>query len=162
MVLSKFSSVMPLAVEASIDCANALRHVRDTSGDLTFRALHNVQSGLAKAKTTTSEALTEGAKQPAYAESFMLSLGGPATLSDYYLAAQDTEVKAAAWNAELTELLTSLTAAELIGLQVSGTAPLQYKMIEHSSFIPAAKADPFRSNQALADLITSFEAVGAV
>jgi hypothetical protein len=162
MVLSKFSSVMPLAVVASIDCANALRYVRDTSGDLTFRALNNVQDGLATAKITTGEALTEGTKQPAHAESFMASLGGPATLAEYYAAAQDTEIKASAWNVELAALLSSLTADELIGLEPAGVAPLDYKLIEHRSFIPAAKADPFRSNQALADLIASFEAVGAV
>lgn len=162
MPLSRFPSVMPEAVTASIAVADALRFVRDTSGDLTFRALDDVQEGLARAKQTTAAALTEGHKQPGAAEAFMASLGGPATLAAYGAAAVDIEAKAAAWNIALAGLLSSLTADELIGLELQGVDPLSYKLIRYKHFIPAAKADLFRLNQALSDLIAAFEAVGAV
>lgn len=162
MTLSKFPTVMPEAVTASIAVADALRYVRDTSGDLTFAALHNVQEGLARAKMTTAAALTEGQKQPVAAESFMAGLGGPTTLATFYAASVDIEAKAAAWNVALAGLLSSMTADELIGLELHGVDPLSYKLIRHRAFVPAARADPFRSNQALADLIAAFEAVGAV
>mgnify|MGYP000454050762 CR=1 FL=1 len=161
MTLSKFPTVMPEAVAASIAVADALRYVRDSSGDLTFAALHAVQEGLAGAKLTTAAALTEGQKQPAAAESFMAGLGGPTTLAAFYAASVDLEAKAAAWNVALAGLLSSLSADELIGLELHGVDPLSYKLIRHKAFIPAAKADPFRANQALAELIAAFEAVGA-
>lgn len=161
MALSRFSSVMPAAVEAVLSVTQALRYVRDTSGDLTLRSLDDVQNGLQVAKATTFAALSEGAIAPAAAEAFMAGLGGPATLAAYQAAAMDIEGKASAWNGLLAGVLTGLSGPDLIALVTRDVGGIETRHIEYVAFIPAATAGQLRTSQELAELIAAFEAVGA-
>lgn len=162
MSLSKFPAIMPLAASACIEAANALRFIRDNSGDLTFQNISRMHAALAEAKLTTLQALQEGAKQPVASETFMQNLGGPQTLVDFQGAAVNIESQVALMNARLQTVLDSLTSDELIGIETRGVAPTDYREVAFKSFIPAAKADSFRTSTELADLISAFEAVGAV
>lgn len=161
MPLSQFPTTMPAAVAAVLAVADALRHIRDASGDLTMHAINAAQDGLRQAKATTMGALSEGAKAPDAAEAFMAGLGGPATLAEYHAAAQDIEVKAAAWNARVAACLRSLPVESVIGMVVLDRDGIVTRHIEHKSFIPAEHADPLRQSAELAALIGAFEAVGA-
>lgn len=161
MALSQFPSVMPAAVSAVLRAASALRYVRDTSGDLPFRSLNDVQDALREAKTTTFAALSEGAKAPIAAEAFMAGLGGPSSLADYQASAMNIEAKASAWNALMASTIHSLPVDAVIGMVTLAMDGIETKHIEYRSFIPATYAEPIRSSQQLADLIAAFEAVGA-
>ena len=160
-MLSQFPTAMPAAVTAVLRAAAALRYLRDTAGDMTFRSLDEAQDGLREAKATTFVALAEGGKAPAAAEAFMAGLGGPATLADYTAAAADIEAKAAAWNALLASTLAGLPVEAVIGLVTITTGGIDTKHIERRHFIPAELAAPLRASAELAALITAFEAVGA-
>lgn len=161
MGLSRFSSVMTRAVEAVLATAAALRYVRDTQGDLPWWALDRVQDGLAEAKVSCIEALVEGQRQPASSETFMASLGGPATLGDFQSKIAACEAAAAAWNASLGQLLASLTATEVIALVRRGQGNMGTSHIERVSYLAQDRADTLRQSAQLAALIAAFEAVGA-
>ena len=161
MPLSQFPTAMPAAVTATLAAAIALRHIRDTKGDLTFRALDTVQDALFRSKVTTYSALVEGAKAPAAAEAFMAGVGGPASLADYQAAVVNIETKASAWNGTLSAALAELTGPELIDLVSRDVDGVKTRHIEMASFISAAKAGPLRASSELAALITAFEDVGA-
>jgi len=152
---------MPAAATATLAAATALRHVRDTSGDLTFRALDTLQEALFRAKVTTYAALVEGGKAPVAAQEFMAGIGGPATLAAYQTAAMNIEMKAAGWNSALSAALAGLTGPELISMITRNVNGVEAKYIERATFIPAAKADPLRASPELDALISAFEAVGA-
>lgn len=162
MGISLFKEAMPAAGRATVSAANALRHVRDSSGDLPFSALNTVQEGLAEAQDRTAAALIEGAKQKTFAEQFMAEMGGPATLAEFQAATVNIKAKVAAWNVVLEAALQSVPSADLIGLVQYGSAPMDFKLIRHKAHIPAAIADPLRADPALAELISAFEAVGAL
>lgn len=161
MVLSRFSSVMPSAVDAVLSTAEALRHVRDTQGDLPWWALDRVQDGLLQAKESCLAALSEGQRQPVTSEAFMASLGGPETLADFQAKIQACEIAAVAWNAALGSLLSSLAADEVIALVRRGGGIMATSHIERVPFLTQARADTIRQSQELTDLIAAFEAVGA-
>lgn len=158
--LSRFPSVMPLAVEAVIGVTAALKHVRDTTGDLRFRDIQNVQRGLHSAKKYSIGALQEGAKAPAAAQAFMAGLGGPATLADFQAKVMDIEAKAASWNALLVAFIDGLPAsafAVVAPLTVDGVESHQFQQTE---FAKEAEAETLRKSAALQALIEAFEAVG--
>lgn len=161
MPLSQFPTAMPAAVAAVIHVATVLRYIRDTSGDLTFNALNDVQNALRISKATTYAALQEGAKSPAASESFMASIGGPETLADFQAAAFDLEAKASAWNSLVAATLSTLPVDKVIGMVTVSTNGIETRHIEYKTFIPADLAAPIRTSQQLADLISAFEAVGA-
>lgn len=158
MALSRFPKVMPENVDAVMAAASVIRHVRNATGDLLFRDLDRIQSGLEQAKITFAAALTEAQKAPAAAESFMASVNGPATIADYQAKASEIETVAAAWNARLAQALADLSNAELIMLVTRPDS--QTKHIERASFIPASVADPLRQSAELGALLDAFEAVG--
>lgn len=161
MTLSRFSSVMPRAVEAVLTTATALRHVRDTQGDLPWWALDRVQDGLAQSKASCVEALIEGQRQPATSEAFMASLGGPPTLADFQAKIAACEVAAVAWNKALAVLLASLDATEVIALVRRGEGSMGSSHIERVAFLAQSRADVLRQSDEMAALIAAFEAVGA-
>ncbi|MFC3169208.1 hypothetical protein [Paracoccus fontiphilus] len=161
MPLSQFPTAMPAAVSAVLRVAAALRYIRDSSGDLPFRALDELQDALRASKITTFAALSEGAKAPEAAEAFMSGLGGPVTLAAYEAAAMDIEAKASAWNTYLGGVLQSLPVDAVIGMVTISTDGVDTRHIERRAFMPAAYADPLRASQELADLAAAFEAVGA-
>lgn len=158
MALSRFPKVMADNVDAVLRAADAIRHVASSTGDLTFRNLDAVQSGLELAKLTFIEALTEGQKAPVAAQQFMASVNGPVSLAEYQAKAGAIEVAAAAWNAKLAATLASLPNADLIALVTRPDS--QTKHIERAAFIHAAVADPLRQSQELLDLLSAFESVG--
>lgn len=162
--ISLFPEAMPKAARASIKAADALRALRDSTGDMPFNLIEVVQGSLGNAKSATYDALSEGNKQPIAAEAFMASIvgpGGPATLAEFQTSAFAIETKAAAWNVALEAAILSMTSDELIGMAIRGVAPKTYKMPEYKGIMPAAKADALRASVALSDLITAFESVGA-
>lgn len=161
MALSQFPITMPAAVSAVLRVSAALRYLRDTSGDLTFHSLNEVQDGLREAKSTTFAALAEGGKSPEAAELFMAGLGGPATLAEYYTAAADIESKAAGWNGKVNAILLTLPVECVIGMVPVTQNGITTKHIEYKSFIPAQYSDELRSSPELAALIAAFEGVGA-
>lgn len=161
MPLSQFPSAMDAAASAVIGAAAAMRVVRDGTGDLTFRELSRVQSGLRAAKAATVRALAEGHKATAAAETHMASVGGPATLAEFQIEAAAIEVQAAVWNVALADTLAALTSAELVELATDTSAGVAVKVIRFLEAIPEAKAAPLRDGLPLAELIAAFEAVGA-
>lgn len=161
MALSKFPTAMTEAATAVIAVAAALRHVAASSGDLTFSDLSEVQDGLRRAKVATVAALTEGARGGRAAETFMQSLGGPATMTEFRASSLTIEAAAAAWNSALSAALADMTAAELVALITVSRAGIETRHVEFAQFVPARVADPLRQSQALADLIAAFSAVGA-
>lgn len=152
---------MPRAVEAVHSTAAALRHVRDTQGDLPWWALDRVQDGLAQSKETCLAALAEGQRQPVSSEAFMASMGGPITLADFQTKIAACEAAAAGWNAALAAFVASLSASELIVLVRRGEGMMATSHIERVAFLTQARADTLRQSPELATLIAAFEAVGA-
>lgn len=159
--LSRFPVVMDKCVRAVISVTEAMRKVRDGSGDLPWRDLHAIQSGLEAAKRTTYEVLGEAAKAPTASESYMVSVNGPATIAAFQAQAVTLEFAAADWNVFLSAQLANLTGPELISLVLVDVNNIQTKKIAYVDFIPAAKAQTLRSSAELAALIAGFEAVGA-
>ena len=159
MALSRFPKSMADNVDAVLGVAGVIRHVISSSGDLSFRNLDQLQSGLEVAKTTFIQALTEGQKAPAAAESFMASVNGPASLAEYQEKAIAIETAASAWNAVLSETLNRMSTTDLIALVTRPDS--QTRHIERASFIPATIADPLRKSVELAALLTAFESAGA-
>jgi hypothetical protein len=161
MTLSRFATVMPRAVEAVLSTAEALRHIRNTQGDLPWWAIDRVQDGLAQSKEACLAALAEGQRQPVNSEEFMRSLGGPATLADFQAKIMACETAAAAWNTRLAALLADLSGPELIALIRRGEGMMATSHVERVPFLSAGRADGLRSSDELASLIAAFEAVGA-
>ncbi len=159
-MLSRFPVVMPQCVEAVLAVAAALRHVSQSSGDLTWRDVNAIQDGLHRAKETTAAALAEGQKAPAAAEAFMASIGGPATLAEFAALAADIEAKATAWNVRLAAALAELTADEVIFLGHRGEGAAATRHVQYRHFLPARVADPLRQSDELAALVAAFVAVG--
>jgi len=161
MTLSRFSSVMPQAVEAVLTTAEVLRYVRDSQGDLTWRALDQVQNGLAQSKAACTQALIEGQRQPTSSEAFMAGLGGPATLAEFQAGIMACEVAAAAWNTALAGFLGGLSGSEVVALVRRGEGTAATSHIERVPYLTPARADVLRQSNELAALIAAFEGVGA-
>lgn len=160
-MLLRFGTIMPQAAAATIAAADALRFVRDSSGDLTVAALDAVQTGLARAKAATYAALAEGARNPVLAAGFMATIDGPESLAVYQANAVAIEARAAAWNAMLQTQLRALPPATLISLAVTSSNGIESKRIETVRFLTSAQASGIRTSSELADLIAAFEAAGA-
>ena len=161
MSLSQFPTIMPAAVASVIRAATALRYIKNTTGDLPYSALDEVQGALRESKSTTFAALAEGLKAPTAAESFMASLGGPETLTDYQYSAFEIENKASAWNDLLETVLNSLPVDAVQGMVTISYDGIVTRHREYKSFIPATYAVTIRESQELVDLIAAFETVGA-
>ncbi|AVO36589.1 hypothetical protein [Pukyongiella litopenaei] len=159
--LSQFPRVMDRCVRAVIVAAEALRRVRDGTGDLSIRDLHAIQQGLRSSKYQTYQVLTEAAKAVPAAEAYMASVNGPATIAAFQAQAVVLETAAAAWNARLDAMIATLTGPEVIGLVVRNFDGVQTKDLTFASVIPETKAAPLRASTELAALIAEFEVVGA-
>lgn len=158
MALSRFPAMMDANVSAVLRTATALRFIRDSTGDLAFRHLDAVQSGLEQSKVTFGMAFAEAQKAPEAATAFMASIGGPASLQDYGAGAIALEAAAGDWNGRLSAALASIPAADLITTVLR--AETQTRHIEHAAFISAVIADPLRQSPELAALIAAFESLG--
>jgi hypothetical protein len=152
---------MSAAADAVLRAGEALRHVRTSSGDLTFRDLDLVYQGLSDSKVNALAALAEGGKAPTGAEEFMAKMGGPATLADFQVKLEDIETKAAAFHAEVTATFAAIPSSSLIAVKTRNLGGVTVPFIERGAFIPATYANPLRTSAALADLQAAFEAVGA-
>lgn len=160
-MLSRFPTVMQSAVEAVIKTADALRYVRNTSGDLTWRSIDAIQEGLRESKITTYATFAEAAKQPASSEAYMASMGGPQTLTDYQAKAAGIEIAAHNWNAFLRTWVASIPHEMLIGVVTASVNGIETKHIERPAFVGAEHAMSLRASPELQALIEAFEAVGA-
>jgi hypothetical protein len=160
MALSQFPAKMNAAVPTVLAAGTTLRYLRDTSGDLTWRSLNEVQQALDAAGNACFAALVEGQKAPASATDYLVGLGGPATLQDMAIGIQAAKDAATAWNIMLTDWLATLPPSALITTVVrkTGVASMHF---ENAHFIPADLALPLRNAPELAALIAAFENVGA-
>lgn len=160
-MLSRFPNVMQSAVEAVLQTADALRHVKNSSGDLTWYALESIQNGLRQSKVTTYATFEEAAKQPANAEAYMAAMGGPQTLADYQEKAMKIEIAAAAWNSYLSRWLEGIPHEMLIGMITINANGISTRHIERPAFIGEVYAQQLRASPELGALVSAFEAVGA-
>ncbi|MBL3569931.1 hypothetical protein BV509_01100 [Rhodovulum sulfidophilum] len=161
MALSRFPAVMPRAAEAVIAAADALRYIRDTSGDLRLREIDGAIEALRTAKLACLAALAEGQKQPAAAEAFMASLGGPETLADFGAALVQIDAAATAWNDSWAAWLGTLAVSDLIQPATMIREGVDTRYIARIEAVSDATAAPLRQAQALDDLIAALEATGA-
>lgn len=157
MTLSRFPKAMADNVDAVLRTAELISHVANSSGDLMFRDLDEIQQGLARSKTTFLKAMAEGQKSPAGAKAYMVSVNGPATLADHQGHAGDIEAAAAAWNTRLAQALAAMTSSDLIYMIRNDQT--EAKFIERARFMPAAIADPLRQSTEMTALVAAFDAV---
>jgi len=161
-MLTDFPKAMSDNVEAVVRTGNALRYVRDSSGDLRFSDINKIQEGLRDSKVSVVAVLTEAQKSPVKAEEHMVSLNGPSSLVEYQTLVGVIEEKSAAWNDFLASFLSAnFVADDLIGVQVINDNSITTRHIVRKDIIVSAKADLIRNSTELQELATSFEAVGA-
>lgn len=161
MALSQFTSIMPAAATAVIRVAAALRYIKDSSGDLSYTVIDELQNALRESKETTIKAIEEGLKAPAGAEAFMVSIGGPLSLEEYQYYAYQIEIRASAWNDLLGSIINSIPSEHLIGMVTNNANGIATRHREPKPFMPAQYADQMRTSTALIELLAAFESVGA-
>lgn len=158
MALSRFPKAFDDNIVAVQSAGDAIRYVVGASGDLLFRDIDRIQSGLELAKVTFGFAFAEASKSPIAATEEMQRMGGPASLQEYGGHAQTIETAASAWNQFLDARLQEVPVIDLIALATNpGTGT---RRVERGLVIKGALAASIRSSSELAFLLGSFEAVG--
>lgn len=160
-MLSRFAMALPRAADAFLNAADALRFIRDSGGDLTWRALEDAQQKIAIAKATGLDAYTEAQRQPAAAQQFLADIGGPETLAEFNTLLGQLNTAMNAWHAGLTALIDLMDGTEFMTVVQRGTGAGSTFHFERVGFLAEARADVLRNSTQLANLIAAFEAVGA-
>ena len=161
MALSRFPGVMQSAVDAVLNITEKIRFVKNSSGDLLWQSLDDIQDGLRRAKETTFATFIEAEKQPEWSEEYMAKVGGPVSIAEYKQLAVQVETAAYFWNLYLTNVfLPSLPQENLIGMVTNNYNGVSTRHIERPFFIPGSLASPLRQSKELADLLSAFESVG--
>lgn len=160
MALSTFPQMMSNAAETVILTANRLRNLRDGSGAIQLSDIDAINRALRSAKSSSVNAIAEGQKRPVDAEAFMASIGGPSTMDAFQAAIANLDAAAAAWVAAWKATVEALDVADLISVQTVTAGGVQSTQIVRIDTIPDPAATSLRQNQALADLIATFEAYG--
>jgi len=160
-MLSRFAITLPRAADAFLNAADALRFIRDSGGDLTWRALEDAQKKIAIAKAAGFDAFEDAQKQPATAEQFLADIGGPATLAEFNTLLGQLNTAMNAWHTGLTQLIAVMDGPEFLAVAQSGTGASSTFHFERVGGLTQARADVLRNSSQLADLIAAFEAVGA-
>ncbi len=163
MPITPFPTLFAQAATAVQAAADALRYLKNTTGDLPIYNLFNVWQTMQTANGITTALMTSAALDPTSATAALPSFGGaPATVADLQAGFQSIQTAAAAFNVAAAAWITAnLTAGDLLTIQPSTVNGISSQVMTWSDHIPAAKIDPLRQAPELATLIAAFEAIGA-
>lgn len=137
------------------------RQIRDETGDLPVTVINEIQRLRADSEIGKAALAVDAGIAPALVQSSMADRGGPTTNAETNQAHGDLMQALNAWEAVALQLARSPTKSELISIVSRNYNGVTLRTIEIASSIPAANADPVRSGQEVADVITALEALGA-
>ena len=161
MALSLFPPRMNEAAERVVATATLLRSIRDSAGDMPWAWLQDLQNQLELVEIAAGRALAEGQKSPASATTYMVNMGGPATLAIFQQRLGEAKSAGVAWGSMLETWLKSKPASLVQTVERVGRGGGQdTARLVGVTMIPATAANEIRNSAELATLITAFEAVG--
>lgn len=163
MPITPFPTLFAQAATAVQAAADALRYLKNTTGDLPIYNLFNVWQTMQTANGITTALMTSAALDPTSATAALPSFGGaPSTITALQTGFQNIQTAAQAFNAAAAAWITAnLTAADLLAMQPSTVGGVTSQVMNWTDHIVAAKIGPLRADPTLAALIAAFEAIGA-
>ena len=167
MPIPVFDTALPRLAEALNHTADVLRNIRDTSGDLSWRAAHLEREkalfALRSAWLNLRGLVVDGSEQPIAANLAVLNdrlpdyPGLPSTAGAFQTAMEGIHTDIQAFNVAYATWHDALAVSSIIEWQNPGTA----QMTRHlKSALTEVEAAPLRSSTELNDLITAIEAMG--
>jgi len=161
MALSKFPAAANDVIDNLVTTADLLRTIRDGSGSIPIQNFDTLQRYFIVLDVNFEKAKTEAVKQQTAAETYISNMGGPATLAAFQQAYNAIDSDITAWNNFFSAELATANATDYVSLQTLSFGGGSGPMIVRGSVIPSTQSANIRASSELANLISSFEALGA-
>jgi len=136
--------------------------IRDQSGDLTYRLIHDIQRADVEMRVGIAGLTADAQAVPAKTLAYLTDRGvDAATLGQINTKVTALNTALTAWRQLLSSTIFGLSGSDLVEARETNVQGETLIEIAQKNAIPGASAASLRSSQELADVITALEALGA-